>query len=33
MAGVEQEHGDDRGGAQTVERGQVLPGEPRLGRT
>ena len=27
MAGVEQEHGDDRGGAQTIERGQVLPCE------
>ena len=32
VAGVEQEHGDDRGGAQTVERGQVLPCEPRRGR-
>ena len=27
VAGVEQEHGDDRGRAQTVERGQVLPCE------
>ncbi len=29
VAGVEQEHGDDRGGAQTVERRHVLPDEPR----